>query len=278
MRRSNAEIIHGDPSRRQDLSGRRNNSSSLRRALAIISCIADEAADPSGLTITELARSLDMNRSTVLRLLTPLCNEQFIERDRDTSRYRLGSRTAYLAEIYLERLDLRKAAHEALVKLRDTSGETVHLVIFEPPEVVYVDKIESPKPVRMCSRIGRRQPAYSTGAGKAFLAYASEEILQNVLSVGLSAHTPNTITSEEALRAELAKIRRRGYAIDNIENEPDIRCLGCPIFDHTGKVIAAASVAGPANRVTLSRISELSRAVTATCAEISRRLGYRQIS
>jgi IclR family acetate operon transcriptional repressor len=254
-------------------SASRNNSLSVRRALAILSYVARADVQPDGLTLADLATGLNINKSTVLRLVKPLCDAHLVERADPSGRYRLGPETAYLGQTYLERLDLRSTAHDSMARLMEASQETVHLVVFDPPDVVYVDKVEAPQPIRMVSRIGSRQPVFCTAVGKAFLAHASEQIVRLVIDAGLPARTPRTITSEARLRAELDVIRAQGYAVDDVENEPDIRCVGGPIFDHMGTVVAAASISGPITRVTAQRVPELGRLVREATTEISQRLG-----
>jgi DNA-binding IclR family transcriptional regulator len=258
--------------------GGRNNSASLRRALAILLHLAEDRDVPGAttdLSLGELSEALSMNKSTVLRLLAPLCDVRLVEQDPETGRYRLGWRTAQLGQVYLERLDPRGAAHDVLRGLMVDSGETAHLVLADLPEVVYIDKVEAAQPVRMYSRIGNRQPAYCTGVGKALLAHADDETLRAAIAAGLPPRTPNTLTTGARLRADLAAIRERGYAIDDVENETDIRCVAAPVFDHTGTARYAVSISGPATRVTPDRVPDLGHAVAAAAAEISRRLGAR---
>ncbi|WP_028924663.1 IclR family transcriptional regulator [Pseudonocardia acaciae] len=251
----------------------RNNSASLRRALGILLHLGADAGHPRGSTLTELASVLELNKSTLLRLLAPLRDARLVEQDGETGRYRLGWRTAQLGQAYLERLDLRAVAQDVLHGLMADTGETAHLVIADLPDVVYVDKVDTPQPVRMYSRIGVRQPAYCTAVGKAMLAHAGEDAVRSVVERGMPPRTPNTHTTEVGLRAELTTVREHGYAVDEIENEPDIRCVGAPIFDHTGAATCAVSVSGPATRVTRERVGELGRLVLAAAADISRRLG-----
>jgi DNA-binding IclR family transcriptional regulator len=252
---------------------RRNASSSLRRALSILMFLAEDGGHPVGVTLTELATGLGLSKSTVLRLAAPLREARLVDQDAESGRYRLGPQNALLGQVYLERLDVRRVASPLLQRLAEEVGETVHLLTFDAPEIVYIDKVESPQPVRMHSRIGSRQPAYCTATGKAFLAHATEDVVDRVIAAGLPARTEYTITSPDRLRADLALTRRRGYAIDDIENEHDIRCAAAPVFDHTGVVTTAVSVSGPASRITHDRLPAIGAALTAATNAITERLG-----
>jgi len=136
-----------------------------------------------------------------------------------------------------------------------------------------VDKIESPSTVRMHSRIGARQAAHCTGVGKAYLAYAPPDVVRAVVDAGLARRTPRTLTSARALQAELREIRRRGYAVDDMENEPDLRCVAAPVFDHAGTAVGAVSISGPATRVTLRRTRDLGSLAREAAREVSARIG-----
>lgn len=252
---------------------RRNNSASVRRALALLLRLGEDGVDRAGAALSDLSEDLSINKSTALRLLTALCDTGLVDRDPTTGRYRLGWRTAQLGQAYLERLDLRDAAHDVLASLVAETGETAHLVLADPPEVVYIDKVDSPQAVRMHARIGTRQPMHCTAVGKAVLACADPEVLDSVIAAGLVARTPDTVVSAAALRRDLAGVRRRGYAIDNVENEPGVRCVAAAVRDHDGRAPAAISVSGPAARVTSRRVPELGRIVAEAARTVSARLG-----
>lgn len=251
----------------------RNASSSLRRALAIVMFLAEDQRHPLGASLTDIAAGLSLSKSTVLRLIAPLREVRLVDQEPETGRYRLGPQNALLGQVYLERLDVRRIASPLLHQLAQDVGETVHLVTFDPPEIVYIDKVESAQPVRMHSRIGNRQPSYSTATGKAFLAHSSEAVIEKVIAAGMPARTPNTITTAERLHAELRAIRERGYAVDDIENEPEIRCVAAPIHDHGGAVTTAVSVSGPASRITPERVPEIGALLRAATTAITATLG-----
>ena len=271
---SRPDTAHGGQDDRPTGSGPgRNTSSSLRRALSIVMFLAEDRGHPRGATLTDLAAGLSLSKSTILRLLAPLREVRLVDQDTESGRYRLGPQNAFLGQVYLEQLDFRETAAPHLHELAEGIGETVHLVVFDPPEIVYIDKVESPQPVRMHSRIGSRQPAYCTAVGKAFLAHASPTVVDQVIARGMPRRTPATITTAERLRAELAAVRKRGYAIDDVENEEEIRCVAAPVFDHSGAVATAISVSGPASRVTRDRVAEIGESLLASTKALSERLG-----
>ncbi|WP_246267850.1 IclR family transcriptional regulator [Nonomuraea typhae] len=243
----------------------RNQSASLRRALLVL----DHVRLHSGLTLTQLAEALDLSKSTVSRLAAPLIEARLLERDRKTGAFRLGHGTLQLGQAYLATLDLRAVAAEESHRLVAEVRETVHLVVYDPPHVVYIDKVENQATVRMASRIGSRGPLHSTAVGKAILAWQPESAIPEELP----AKTKHTITGHEQLRRELVRIRQRGYSVDDRENEPEVRCVAAPIFNHTDTVSAAISVSGLTSRITAARVREVGPIVAAAAARISRKLG-----
>ncbi|NUP68701.1 MAG: IclR family transcriptional regulator [Nonomuraea sp.] len=244
----------------------RNQSASLRRALAVM----DHVRDHTGLSLTQLAEAVGLSKSTVLRLTAPLVEARLLERDRRTGAYRLGHGTLRLGQAYLATLDLRAVAAEESHRLMSEVRETVHLVVYDHPHVVYIDKVENETNVRMASRIGSRGPVHATAVGKAILAWQPEETLAGL---ALEPITKHTITDPDRLRAELTHIRRRGYAVDDRENEPEVRCVAAPIFNHNDDAVAAVSVSGLTSRITAARVRELGPLVAGAASRISRKLG-----
>ncbi|WP_220183116.1 IclR family transcriptional regulator [Sphaerisporangium album] len=251
----------------------RNQSLSLRRALAVLHRVRDHGCAPQGLTLTRLAEELGVSKSTILRLTTPLIEAKLLERDRRTGAYRLGHGALLLGQAYLATLDLRTVAAEESHRLMAEVQETVHLVVYDPPDVVYIDKVENTATVRMASRVGSRTPAYRTAVGKAILAWQPEADLREVVAAGMPAVTRHTITDAAHLRGELARIRQRGYAVDDRENEPEVRCVAAPIFGPGDAVTAAISVSGLSSRITAARVRHLGPLVAEAASRISRKLG-----
>lgn len=251
----------------------RNNSASLRKALTILMHLGeDHAAD--GLTAAQLSRELEINKSTVLRLLQPLLDSHFVEFS-DFGAYRLSWQNARLGQGYLAGIRVDLDMHSVLVNLTSTTRETSHLVRAAAPDVVYIDKVDSPLSVRMFSRVGNTSPMYSSSVGKCILAFANEDVITSVMAEGMPARTPATITTEDGMREELAIIRQQGWAIDDIENEDGIRCVAAPIFDSEGSAQYALSISGPVSRVTTERVPELVPVVQTAATDVSQRLGAR---
>jgi IclR family acetate operon transcriptional repressor len=245
---------------------------SLDHALTVLLEIAARGA--RGMTLAECAAVLGYSKPTTYRILQTLARRDFLRVDEDRGAFTLGVTNLRLGIEFLESIDLRREALPTLRNVAEHSGETAHLGRLSGTDVVYIEKVESSQAVRMYSRVGDTMPAYSTGVGKAILAFLPDGELDRHLPPVLARRAANTITDVEDLRAELRRTKSRGYSIDDIENEDGIRCTGAPVFDHTGAVQAAISVAGPASRMTRERLHELGPVVRAEADTISERVGF----
>jgi IclR family transcriptional regulator, KDG regulon repressor len=244
----------------------------LDRTFEIINTLAETH---SKLSVTELAARLGLHKSTAHRLLMVLESNRFVERDKDGGKYHLGSRIMELGLSALSRLDVCEIAKPYLRNLVEEAGETAHMGVLRGGEVVSVVNVESSQTLRTPATVGTRTPVHCTSLGKAIMAFGSSDAIDIYLRDGtLKAHTPNTITSIRRFREELRAIQIRGYAIDNEEREEGLRCIGAPVHNCDGEVIAAISIAGPAVRILNESIPALSSAVMETAARISASLGY----
>lgn len=251
----------------------RNNSSSLRRALTLLDLVAATAGREQGANLAELATGIDATKSTVLRLLAPLVETQLVRQGTDGT-YRIGLGILGWAGAYLADLDFRTAAQPVLRELADDTGQTAHLLVYSEGRVTYVDKVTGPAPIQMASRIGDTGTAYSTASGKAILALLGDDEVQRVISLGMPAKTPLTITDGQQLRDHLATVRQQGYAYDDLENEEGIRCIAAPVLNHSSVVVCAISVSGPAETIWANR-ERYTRLVVDGARRISVQLGYR---
>ncbi|MFI0352803.1 IclR family transcriptional regulator [Actinomadura sp. 9N407] len=219
-------------------------SSMLARAARILYSFT--VASPE-LSMTDVVRRTGLPRSSVHRIMDQLVQLRALERA--GGKYRLGLGLIELGALAAHQNRLREAALPHLHRLQATTGALVHLAILDGHEIVYLEKIGGSPNGRIPSRLGGRQPAYCTAAGKAMLAFADEDELAAALEAGTPARTPFTITGPQALRRELALIRERGVALDREENYRGISCVAAPLRDATGRPVAAISLSGPPERI-----------------------------
>jgi len=246
---------------------------SVAKALRIIDVLAETQGE---LALHEIAAKLGVAKSTVHGLLSTLRDFGYVEQSVFTGKYKLGLRLFELGSIVAHGWDVRAVAAPYIQKLVDELEETVHLVVLDKGEVLYIDKRESRQSLRIVSQVGMRLPAHCTGVGKALLAHLPpSEVKRIIATKGLPRFTKNTITDPKKLEEELARVRAQGYAIDDEEIMDSLRCIGAPICDHNGKVCAAVSVAGPVARLEGERLQLAIERVKQTAAEISAALGYR---
>lgn len=251
---------------------RENMVKSVSRALDIINLVSIKKG---GLGVTEIANQMDINKSSVYRILSTLVQYGYIEQDKETERYKLGYQFLEVSSRLLESLDLRNEAKPFLQELEKETNEVIHLVVYDRGEVVYIEKLDGNEALRMHSKVGKRAPMHCTSVGKAILAHLPIEIVQEIIErKGLPIHTDKTITDKNVFIDELAEVKKKGYALDLQENEYGITCIAVPIFDHLGKVEAAVSISGPTIRMTDARLVELQPRVIEIGKRISARLGF----
>jgi DNA-binding IclR family transcriptional regulator len=245
---------------------------SVSRAVRILEVFGQGSA----LTVTEVARSLRLPKSSVYELLATLTAEGLVEKDDGSGRYRLGLRLLDLAYAVRHNLEVSRVARPQLEQLAARLDETVQLTVLDRDQVLYIDGCESSRQLRTFFDLGDRAPLHCTALGKAILAFLPPPEIERIIRLkGLRRFTANTLTRADALRAELARTRERGYSIDNIEHEEGVRCIGAPLRDRGGAIRAAISVSGPSTRLPPERDAAIARLVVQAAEEISRRLGYR---
>ncbi len=234
--------------------------------------------DPQ-LGVSELARRVGIAKSSAHRIVHTLAREGLLERVDETGAYRLSITMQMLGATAQAASSLHSAATAALDQLRNLTGETVHVSVLDGLEVVYVERRESPGAVQMFGRIGNRGSAYSTGSGKVLLAFLPpDELERRLAGVRLARRTPYTITSKDQLRAELGRIRARGWAENVNEAQAGFASVAAPIWNRSGEVVAAVSVAGPVQRFSGESLRRFTRPVTECAALISRRLGWGELA
>lgn len=243
----------------------------LERALAILSAFSHTRPE---LRLADFA-PLGLHKSTLYRLLEVLRAHRLVELDPATGHYRLGLRLFELGMLAVGRLELARCAQRALDALVERTGETAHLGVLDGSDAVAIARAESPQALRMPGALGRRSPAHCTAVGKVLLAHLPEiEQRALVARSPLTAMTRRTLVRPEQILRELRTVYQRGYAIDDEEIFPGVRCVGAPVRDHTGTVVAAVSASGPTTRLPREHFPRLAAEVQRAAEEISRRLGF----
>ena len=229
---------------------------------------------PDGLRAAEVVKLSGLPTSTVYRFLANLETAGFLTLS-NTAVYHLDIAALSLGQAALSQLNIRRLSLPYLKALNEHSHETVHLLVRQGLKAVYVEKLESPRLPNTISRIGISVQLYCTAVGKVLLAYLPTEVLTRVLpQIEPKSHTPYTISNTQELQIQLRRVRKCGYSFDLEENEPHIRCVAAPIWDHAGAVNASLSISGPAKRMPVSRMRDLAPVVQEAGIRISRELGY----
>jgi IclR family acetate operon transcriptional repressor len=243
---------------------------SLDRALSLLRLVADS----DGSTLTELSQRAGMAPSTAHRLLLTLESQRFVETQQDTGDWVVGVEAFRIGSAFLRRTKIASIGREKMRELMESCGETVNLGIADDGDTVFISQVETHEPIRAFFRPGTRNPLHASGIGKALLAYMSPQTVRQILQKkGLAAFTPNTIVDPKKLTAELEAIRSHGWAVDNEEKTPGMRCVAAPVFNVFGEAMAAISISGPTVRMSLDRTGELGPQVLRAADAITRSIG-----
>jgi DNA-binding IclR family transcriptional regulator len=222
------------------------------------------------LRVNQVAREMGLSRSTVHRMLATLGHHQFVEKDEHSRGYRAGPALVDIGLTVVQNMDIRALSYGALVRLRDSTQETVHLSSLRGNEVLYVEGVESEQVLKTSSRVGWTLPAHATAAGKAMLAELTEGELSKLYpSDTLVAPTEQALTSLTALREQLEEVRLRGYATNDGESENDVSGVGVAVKDRQGQVRAAVVVTGPRSRIDQAWVERVSAATMRTAKELT---------
>lgn len=239
---------------------------SLEKGVRIIELLAEHEA----MSVSEVAAALDINRSSSHRFLATLRELGWVSQGEDDNRYRLTFRILEQAMKMADRFEIRRVARPCMQQLAALSGETVNLGYWDGHAIVHLDKIDSPNILRIDARIGSHVPAYCTGLGKSILAHLPESERESYLSELCLA---GAALSADDLRADLANIRERGFAVDDEEMAPGLRCVAAAVFDHTDFPRYALSISGPAMRLTLEQVGDLGPQLRKITDTLSTQLG-----
>lgn len=244
----------------------------VNNAIDILEFLGDAEGE---LSISEVGARLSLTRSNVNKLLATLEAFEYVEFNRYTGNFRLGVKTFQISQAYINKLNLIEISVQILNEVKDKINESVYISVLRGGNVVYLNLVETDMAVRVLPRIGNVGPAYATATGKAQISYMSELELSKLYSDKMKKITEHTIDNLDDLTKELDIVREKGYAIDNEEYELGVRCVGAPVLDFMGNVIAGISISAPVERLSDERIEgDVAMVIREASRELSVKFGY----
>jgi IclR family acetate operon transcriptional repressor len=248
---------------------------SVERALTLLESLGE--ADSEGMTLTQLSRVLGVSKSTAYAILCTMRGRGFVADSGSgmQRRYRLGMALARLGDLVASQHGLRDVALPALRALTDETGLTSRVALRDEIYAVAIGRVDARQGVvRFAANLGRHEHLHSSAVGKAMLALLPESTVHEIAAAtGLPAKTPHTIIDTAALLRDLATVRRRGYAIDDEEDNEGVFCVGAAVLDHAGDCLGAISVTGLKLDLPAWRIEQLGETVREHAVGISAALG-----
>lgn len=248
---------------------------SINRALTIVHELSKSKSQ--GLSLSELAEKLDLPVSTVYRIVQNLVQWQYLA-EKEDGNYSLGFALLTLGNIVKENLTLTSFARKHMEELNQLTSETIYLALLDRNnnEVIYADKVDSRRNIKLAAGIGSRNFIHSTANGKCLVSRLNKDRIRKMLEgKGMPALTATTITSVDQFLTEIESVNQSGYALDDLENENGVRCVAAPIVDYTGNVVAAISISGIESNMDLDLLNgEYKKLVIDAALKISQQMGY----
>ncbi|MEQ5868704.1 IclR family transcriptional regulator [Sagittula sp. NFXS13] len=246
-----------------------NTIKSLDRAMQVLEFISKR----QGMALSAISEEMGQSASTVYRVLVTLEGRGLVEFDPEEQLWHIGPRAFTIGSRFLRRTSLVERARPIMRKLMEATGETANLGVEREGKVLFLSQVETHANIRAFFPPGTLSDMHSSGIGKTLLAQMEGERLARHLAGGLQAFTPHTIVTAEALQADLARIRARGFAFDDEERSIGMRCIAAPVFGIAGEVVAGISVSGPTSRVTPDQVAQLSQPVIAAAEALTQSIG-----
>jgi DNA-binding IclR family transcriptional regulator len=236
----------------------RQSEDALKSLLKVVSILAAFSTSRRSMSLAEISAATGFPRSTTHRLAASMRDVGLLDQDGHRDRYRLGIKLFELGNTVLANMDLHREARPFVDALSRVSGHLVHLAVFDGRQAIVIHRVsDSATPLTLIEAA----PVHCTSVGKAILAFQPTAKIEAIIAGGLKRFTDATITDGRKLKSELKLIRARGYAVDEGEHQPGIRCVGAPIHDRAGRVIAGLSASGPARRLKKDQLAELAKVV-----------------
>ncbi len=256
---------------------RRNKGSyvikSVNHALNLLEAFTE---DKDEIGVTELSNRLNLHKNNVFRLLATLETKGYIEQNKATENYRLGLKNLQLGQTFIKQLGLVRPVKPFLKEIVKECNEMVYLGIILQNSVVCLDVEEPNQAVKVTNHVGLRLPIHCTAIGKAQIAYSTEEELEKLgILDNMKRFTPNTIVNKVEFIKHIKEVARRGYALDDEEYNPGVKCVAVPIRDYTGRVVGGIAIPGPSFRMTEEKLKrEIIPVLKAAGEKASKRLGF----
>jgi IclR family acetate operon transcriptional repressor len=247
-----------------------NTIKSLDRAMEVFEFLSEDQGKP----LTMIAAETDQSPATVYRILVTLEGRGLVEFDHEEQVWHIGPRAFVIGARFLRRTSLLERARPVMRKLMEATGETANLGIEKEGQVLFLSQVETHANIRAFFPPGTLSPMHASGIGKALLAFWNSDSLNRFLSeTEFQRFSAHTITEPDALKDDLALIRRQGFAVDNEEKNPGMRCIAAPVFDLNKEAVAGISVSGPTSRIGEDEVLHLSRPVIDAARELTLAIG-----
>jgi len=246
-----------------------NTIKSLDRAMEVFEFLSER----QGMALSTISDEMGQSPSTVYRVLVTLEGRGLVEFDAEEQLWHIGARAFTIGARFLRRTSLVDRARPVMRRLMEATGETANLGVEKEGQVLFLSQVETHANIRAFFPPGTLSAMHASGIGKALLAQMDEDRLSRRLEGGLQSFTPRTITDRLALQEDLARIRGRGYSVDDEERNLGMRCIAAPVFDAAGEALAGISVSGPTSRVTTDALDRLSRPVIEAARTLTEAIG-----
>lgn len=248
-----------------------NKSTTALRALRVLEILG---ASRQPVPVSEVAQGIGADRSTAYRMLITLMDAGYVAREPSSRHYKLSYKLLALTR-YLRTDDrTTELVLAALRRISEQTRETVHYCELDQLESVLLLRVKGTQLVAVDFQIGDRSPLHCTSIGKLLLSHQDDAMFSQVVARGLARHARRTITEPEALRQELRRVRRQGYAYDEFELADDMRCVAVPVYAHDGVLQGGISLSGPSSRYTQDKLVELRDCALREAQELSADLGH----
>ncbi len=253
----------------------RRGDDGLKSLTKVVRVLDAFSTTDRALSLAQICQCTGFPKSTTHRLLASMREAGLLDQDRERDRYRLGMKLFELGNVVLANMELHREARPFVEALTRQTGQAVHLAVFDGHRAIVIHRADALPERSQPVALIEQAPTTCTSVGKAILAFQPASVIARVIAAGLPQFTEATITDPEVLQRDLAGIRARGYALDEGEHQPGVRCVGAPIRDATSRVVAGISITGPTWRLPAGEVEALARVVIHHARAISAALGHR---